>query len=281
MLKVAATQLKIGTSKADNLQKAENIIREASKAGAKLILLQELFATPYFCQVENYDYFKLAEEVSTSITLKRFQNLAKELDVVLPISFFEKDNNNYYNSLAMIDSDGEILGIYRKSHIPTGKCYEEKFYFTPGNTGFKVFNTKYGKIGVGICWDQWFPEVARILTLKGAEIIVYPTAIGTEPVLNKDSKNHWQHVMMGHAASNVIPVIASNRIGTETDADSSMTFFGSSFISDEEGNVVEEMDRCSEGFIIHSFDLDKINTERISWGIFRDRRTDLYGDIVK
>jgi len=281
MLKVAATQLKIGTSKADNLDKAENIIREASKAGAKLILLQELFATPYFCQVENYDYFKLAEEVSTSITLKRFQNLAKELDVVLPISFFEKDNNNYYNSLAMIDSDGEILGIYRKSHIPTGKCYEEKFYFTPGNTGFKVFNTKYGKIGVGICWDQWFPEVARILTLKGAEIIVYPTAIGTEPVLNKDSKNHWQHVMMGHAASNVIPVIASNRIGTETDADSSMTFFGSSFISDEEGNVVEEMDRCSEGFIIHSFDLDKINTERISWGIFRDRRTDLYGDIVK
>ena len=281
MLKVAATQLKIGTSKADNLDKAENIIREASKAGAKLILLQELFATPYFCQVENYDYFKLAEEVSTSITLKRFQNLAKELDVVLPISFFEKDNNNYYNSLAMIDSDGEILGIYRKSHIPTGKCYEEKFYFTPGNTGFKVFNTKYGKIGVGICWDQWFPEVARILTLKGAEIIVYPTAIGTEPVLNKDSKNHWQHVMMGHAASNVIPVIASNRIGTETDADSSMTFFGSSFISDEEGNIVEEMDRCSEGFIIHSFDLDKINTERISWGIFRDRRTDLYGDIVK
>jgi len=281
MLKVAATQLKIGTSKADNLDKAENIIREASKAGAKLILLQELFATPYFCQVENYDYFKLAEEVRTSITLKRFQKLAKELDVVLPISFFEKDNNNYYNSLAMIDSDGEILGIYRKSHIPTGKCYEEKFYFTPGNTGFKVFNTKYGKIGVGICWDQWFPEVARILTLKGAEIIVYPTAIGTEPVLNKDSKNHWQHVMMGHAASNVIPVIASNRIGTETDADSSMTFFGSSFISDEEGNIVEEMDRCSEGFIIHSFDLDKINTERISWGIFRDRRTDLYGDIVK
>lgn len=281
MLKVAATQLKIGTSKADNLDKAENIIREASKAGAKLILLQELFATPYFCQVENYDYFKLAEEVSTSITLKRFKNLAKELDVVLPISFFEKDNNNYYNSLAMIDSDGKILGVYRKSHIPTGKCYEEKFYFTPGNTGFKVFNTKYGKIGVGICWDQWFSEVARILTLKGAEIIVYPTAIGTEPVLTKDSKNHWQHVMMGHAASNVIPVVASNRIGTETAEDSSMTFFGSSFISDEEGNIVEEIDRCSEGFIIHSFDLDKINTERISWGIFRDRRTDLYGDIVK
>ena len=181
----------------------------------------------------------------------------------------------------MIDADGEILGLYRKSHIPTGECYEEKFYFTPGDTGFKVFKTKFGRIGCGICWDQWFPETARILALKGAELLLFPTAIGTEPVLPKDSKTHWQNTMCGHAAANIMPVIASNRVGTETEGDSKMTFFGSSFIANEEGEKVMEMDRVKEGFISYEFDLSLIEKKRYSWGVFRDRRTDLYTPILK
>lgn len=281
IVKVAATQMSISWDIEDNLIKAEQMVRKAAQAGAKIILLQELFKTPYFCQVENYDYFKLAEEYLHSQLIARFQKLAQELDVVLPISFFEKDGNVFFNSLAMVDADGTILGKYRKAHIPTGQCYEEKFYFSPGDDGFKVFATKYGKVGIGICWDQWFPEVARILALQGAEIILYPTAIGSEPVLDKDSKDHWQHVMCGHAAANIIPVVASNRVGIEKEKGSAMTFFGSSFIADQYGNMVASMDRSSEGFITFEFDLQNINDQRISWGVFRDRRPDLYQRITK
>lgn len=274
-VKVAATQMSITWDIENNIKKAKNMVSEAAHAGAKVILLQELFKTPYFCQVEKYEYFKLAEAPDAPF-IKEFMELAKELDVVLPISFFEKAGNVYYNSLIMIDADGSNLGVYRKTHIPTGQSYEEKFYFAPGDTGFKVFHTKYGKVGIGICWDQWFSEVARALTLMGAELLLYPTAIGSEPVLPKDSKNHWQNVMTGHAAANIIPVIASNRIGTEKEDNSEMTFFGSSFIANEDGDKVVEMDRISEGFITHEFDLDEINFKRQSWGIFRDRRPEMY-----
>ena len=280
-IKVAATQMKISWDLEANLKKAEEMVKSAAKKGANIVLLQELFATPYFCQLENYDYFKLAEPYKDSKIIKYFQRVAKENDVVLPISFFEKAGNTYFNSLVVIDADGSVVDLYRKSHIPTGECYEEKFYFSPGDTGFKVFKTKYGKLGVAICWDQWFPETARCLALKGAEILFYPTAIGTEPVLPKDSKDHWQNVMCGHAAANIMPVVASNRTGTEKDKNSSMTFFGSSFIANEEGNIVEELNREEEGFIIHEFDLDEINKKRVDWGVFRDRRVDLYSSILK
>ncbi|MEA5061135.1 MAG: N-carbamoylputrescine amidase [Erysipelotrichaceae bacterium] len=279
-VKVACTQMSCSWNIEENLKKAEQLITKAHKDGANIVLPQELFKTPYFCQKEKYEYFELAEEVDNSPLIKRFQKIAKANDVVIPLSFFERSGNVFFNSLVMIDADGEVLGLYRKSHIPTGECYEEKFYFAPGDTGFKVFETKYGKIGVGICWDQWFPETARILALNGAELIFYPTAIGSEPVLPKDSKEHWQHTMCGHAAANIIPVIASNRIGTEKEGDSSMTFFGSSFIADEEGNMVEEMNRIEEGYRVHEFDLKAIEKKRYSWGVFRDRRIDLYKDII-
>lgn len=279
-VKVACTQMSCSWNIEENLKKTEQLIIKAHKDGANIVLPQELFKTPYFCQKEKYEYFELAEEVDNSPLIKRFQKIAKANDVVIPLSFFERSGNVFFNSLVMIDSDGEILGLYRKSHIPTGECYEEKFYFAPGDTGFKVFDTKYGRIGIGICWDQWFPETARILALNGAELIFYPTAIGSEPVLPKDSKEHWQHTMCGHAAANIIPVIASNRIGTEKEGDSSMTFFGSSFIADEEGNMVEEMNRVEEGYRVHEFDLKAIEKKRYSWGVFRDRRVDLYKDII-
>ena len=280
-MKVAITQFKMSWNIEENLSKAEQMVRKAAQKGARIILLPELFKTPYFCQKENYDYFDLAEESESSPTISRFQKLAAELNVVLPISFFEKSGNVHFNSLVMIDSDGKNLGLYRKSHIPTGECYEEKFYFSPGDTGFKVFKTKCGRIGVGICWDQWFPEVARSLALLGAQLIVYPTAIGSEPVLPKDSKDHWQNTMRGHAAANIIPVLASNRIGTESDKDSAMTFFGSSFITDEDGNIAVELSRDEENIAIAEFDLKSIDKKRISWGVFRDRRPDLYGSIIK
>ena len=280
-MKVAITQFKMSWNIDDNLAKAVQMVRKAAQKGAQVILLPELFKTPYFCQKENYEYFDLAEELDSSTTISRFQKLAKELNVVLPLSFFEKAGNVHFNSLVMIDADGKNLGLYRKSHIPTGECYEEKFYFSPGDTGFKVFKTKYGRVGVGICWDQWFPEVARSLALMGAQLIVYPTAIGTEPVLPKDSKDHWQNTMRGHAAANIVPVLASNRIGTESDKESSMTFFGSSFIADEDGNTVIELSRNEEDVAVAEFDLAKIDKKRIAWGVFRDRRPDLYHSITK
>lgn len=281
MLKAAITQFSMSEKYDENIAKADSLIREAESKGANLILLPELFEGHYFCQVEDYDNFELAEEVTKSNTLKHFQKLAKELSVVLPISFFEKAGNCFFNSLAMINSDGEILGIYRKSHIPTGECYEEKFYFTPGDTGFKVFQTSVGKIGIGICWDQWFPETARILALKGAEILLFPTAIGSEPVLDKDSKNHWQNVMKGHAAANIMPLLASNRVGVENVKSSSMRFFGSSFIADQHGDFKEVMNREEEGVRVVEFDLKEIAKERYSWGVYRDRRVDLYSSLLK
>ena len=280
-VKVAATQMSITWDIENNIKKADKMIEACAKDGVNIILLQELFLTPYFCQKEKYEYFDIAKEYENNEYLKHFSEMAKKYNVVLPISFFEKSGNCYFNSLAMIDADGKILGLYRKSHIPTGECYEEKFYFTPGDTGYKVFKTKFGRVGCGICWDQWFPETARILSLKGAELLFFPTAIGTEPVLPKDSKDHWQNTMCGHAAANIMPVIASNRIGTETEGDSSMTFFGSSFIANEEGNKVKEMDRTTEGFISYEFDLSLIEKKRYSWGVFRDRRIDLYSPILK
>ncbi len=274
-------QMAMSSNYEENIAKVDSLIEKAAQKGIDLLLIPELFERHYFCQKENYDYFEFAEVASNSKTLLHFSEMAKKHHIVLPISFFEKDGNCYFNSLAMIDADGKILDVYRKSHIPTGECYEEKFYFSNGDTGFKVWETKAGKIGVGICWDQWFPETARILALKGAEILLFPTAIGSEPILPKDSKNHWQNVMIGHAAANIMPVLAANRVGVESDGDSSMTFFGSSFIANEYGEKVQEASREEETILYADFDLAEIEKERRDWGVFRDRRVDIYGDLLK
>ncbi len=276
-VKVAATQMSCSSNIDENINKAEALVREAANKGAQIILLQELFETPYFCQKEKSDYYVYATELGKNKAINHFKKIAKELKVVLPISFYEKKNYARYNSLAVIDASGEILGTYRKSHIPDGPGYEEKFYFNPGDTGFKVWNTHYGKIGIGVCWDQWFPEAARCMTLMGAEILFYPTAIGSEPYDQSiDSKDHWQTCMLGHAAANLIPVIASNRIGVEEDEDSKITFYGSSFIAGPQGNKIIEADRTKETVLVAEFDLDQLESQRIEWGLFRDRRPDLY-----
>ena len=280
-IKVAITQMKCSSNYEKNIKNAEEMVKKACKSGANIVLLQELFSNLYFCQVEDYEKFSLAETREKSPLIKHFKEVAKKYNVVLPISFFEKSGNNYFNSLVVIDADGKDLGLYRKTHIPTGQCYEEKFYFSPGDTGFKVFNTKFGRIGIGICWDQWFPETARILTLKNAQILLYPTAIGSEPVLVRDSMPHWRNTMCGHAAANIIPVCASNRVGEEKAPNSSMVFQGYSFIANQYGEVVESMNREEEGFRIHEFDLDAIDKERVSWGVFRDRRPECYSMIKK
>lgn len=279
-VKVAATQMSCSWNREEVLDKAEKLVRKAAAEGANIILLQELFETPYFCQKQKFEYFDLAKPLSENAAVKRFTEVAKELQVVLPISFYEKAGNTAFNTIAIIDADGTILGTYRKTHIPDGLPYAEKFYFTPGDTGFKVWKTKYADIGVGICWDQWFPEAARSMALLGAELLFYPTAIGSEPTLNVDSKSHWQNAMQGHAAANIMPVIASNRIGTETDDESSMTFYGSSFISDQTGTIVEEADRETESVLVHEFDLDAIAQMRREWGVFRDRRPEMYGTLM-
>ncbi|MDP4098755.1 N-carbamoylputrescine amidase [Paenibacillus sp. P96] len=276
-VKVAATQMNCSANVDENIAKAETLVREAAAQGAQIILLQELFETPYFCQKEKSDYFALATELEANKAISHFRKIAKELNVVLPISFYEKKNYARYNSLAVIDADGEVLGKYRKSHIPDGPGYEEKFYFNPGDTGFKVWNTRYAKIGVGICWDQWYPEAARVMALMGAEILFYPTAIGSEPQDSSiDSKDHWQTVMLGHAAANLMPVVASNRIGVEEDDESKITFYGSSFIAGPQGQKVAEAGRTEQAVLTAEFDLDELETGRIEWGIFRDRRPDLY-----
>ncbi|MFK4302986.1 MULTISPECIES: N-carbamoylputrescine amidase [unclassified Paenibacillus] len=276
-VKVAATQMSCSTNIDENISKAEKLVREAAAQGAQIILLQELFETPYFCQKEKSDYFAYATELEHNKAVNHFKKIAKELQVVLPISFYEKKNYARYNSLAVIDADGEVLGKYRKSHIPDGPGYEEKFYFNPGDTGFKVWNTRYAKIGIGVCWDQWYPEAARCMALMGAEILFYPTAIGSEPQDSSiDSKDHWQTCMLGHAASNLMPVVASNRIGMETDEDSSITFYGSSFIAGPQGNKIAEAGRTDQEVLTAEFDLDELEVGRIEWGIFRDRRPELY-----
>lgn len=279
-IKIAATQMPCTWNRQATLDKADHMVREAAQKGANIILLQELFETPYFCQLQKFQYMELATPLEENPAVEHFKKLAKELDVVLPISFFERAGNTQFNSIAIIDADGEILGVYRKTHIPDGLPYAEKFYFTPGDTGFKVWNTKYGRIGVGICWDQWFPETARSLALQGAEILFFPTAIGSEPTLEKDSRIHWRNTMAGHAAANMMPVVASNRIGRETDEDSEMTFYGSSFIADNHGEIVEQADDSTETVLVHEFDLDELARERREWGIFRDRRPEMYKTIL-
>ena len=277
---VAATQMSCTWDREATLAKAEKLVREAASKGANIILLQELFETPYVCQRHDFEYMDLATTLEENPAVKRFQEVAKELDVVIPVSFFERAGNAAFNSIAIIDADGTVLGKYRKTHIPDGMPYAEKFFFTPGDTGFKVWKTKYATIGVGICWDQWFPEAARCMALLGAEILFYPTAIGSEPVLQTDSKPHWQRCMQGHAAANIMPVVASNRIGHEVQKDSEMTFYGSSFIADETGGLVAEADRETEGVITAEFDLDAIAQKRREWGVFRDRRPEMYGTLL-
>ncbi|KLU65586.1 N-carbamoyl-D-amino acid hydrolase [Desulfosporosinus acididurans] len=276
-VKVAATQMSCSDNITENIAKAERLVREAAGNGAQIILLQELFETPYFCQKEKAEYYRYASELEENKAVQHFKKVAKELQIVLPISFYEKKNYARYNSLAVIDANGEVLGKYRKSHIPDGPGYEEKFYFNPGDTGFKVWKTRYARIGVGVCWDQWYPEAARCMTLLGAELLFYPTAIGSEPQDGTiDSRDHWQNCMLGHAAANLIPVVASNRVGVEDDEDSSITFYGSSFIAGPQGNKIVEAGRTEETTLVTEFDLEQLEIQRLEWGIFRDRRPDLY-----
>jgi N-carbamoylputrescine amidase len=277
-VRVAALQCALTDRLDQNVAQVEGLVREAAATGAKVILPSELFEGPYFCREEKDAFFDWAKPVAGHPTIARFQALAKELGVVIPVSFFERDGHAFYNSLAMVDADGSLLGVYRKSHIPDGPGYEEKFYFRPGNTGFKVWPTRFGKLGVGICWDQWYPECARAMMLLGAEILLYPTAIGTEPENPElDTKDLWQRAMIGHAVSNVVPVVAANRIGVE----GGQTFYGHSFIANHRGDKVAELGRRESGVITADLDLDEIRRNRASFGFFRDRRPDLYGIIAQ
>ncbi|MBE4298727.1 N-carbamoylputrescine amidase [Vibrio parahaemolyticus] len=282
VVKFAALQLTKSWDLEDNLAKAKKAIREAAQNGANVILPQELFAAPYFCKKQEAKYFELAEETANSHLIQEMSALAKELGVVIPVSYFEKAGNTFFNSLVMIDADGTVLDNYRKSHIPDGPGYSEKYYFGPGDTGFKVWQTKFGKFGAGICWDQWFPELARSLALHGAEAIFYPTAIGSEPQdPTLDSRDHWQRTMQGHSAANLVPVIASNRVGTEVDDGIETTFYGSSFITDHTGAKIAEAPREGETIIYAEIDLAATAKARHAWGLFRDRRPDLYTSVGK
>lgn len=288
-VKYAGIQMRCVKNVAENIKTADRLVREAASKGAQIILLPELFENRYFCQERNYDSYLLAKPVEENDAVIHFRKLAKELKVVLPISFYERDVNVFYNSVAVIDADGSVLGIYRKTHIPDDHFYQEKFYFTPGDTGFKVWNTRYARIGVGICWDQWFPEAARCMALMGAQLLFYPTAIGSEPIIECDSMPHWRRCMQGHSAANVIPVIAANRIGEEkvlpskdnNNQSSTLVFYGSSFITDETGELIETANRDEETIILHTFDLDDIEEMRMSWGLFRDRRPEMYRKITE
>jgi len=274
----AVTQFAADADRACNLDTAEALVREAAGQGGQVILLQELFADPYFCKTQDPVHFDLAAPRVGNPMLARFSALAKELGVVLPISFFERAGQAYFNSLVVIDADGTELAIYRKSHIPQGPGYEEKFYFSNGDTGFRVWDTAFGRIGVGICWDQWFPEAARAMALLGAEVLLYPTAIGSEPDMpDYDSQPHWEMVMRGHAAANIMPVMASNRVGAEAQDNRGVTFYGTSFIADETGRLIGQAGREGRGVTLATIDLDKVAALRRSWGVFRDRRVDLYG----
>lgn len=277
---VAATQITCSWEIEENITKAKKIINDAANKGANIILLQELFQTPYFCIEYDEEIFRLAKPFDDNSLLKEMSDIAKKLQVVLPISYFEKDNNAYFNSIAIIDSDGTILGNYRKSHIPDGIGYLEKYYFNPGDTGFKVWNTKFGNIGVGICWDQWFPEAARIMALKGADILFYPTAIGDEPRSHYDSSGAWQIVMQGHAAANVMPVVASNRIGFETVKGQTNGFYGKSFICDRSGAILSEASKDKEEIITAEINIEEDHLFRRNWGLFRDRRVELYKELL-
>jgi N-carbamoylputrescine amidase len=278
---LAASQYACTWDTRANIDKAKHLVRAGAAKGANMILIQELFETPYFCQDQLVDHFKWAAPLEGNPLIAEMSELAKELGVVLPVSFFEKAGHAHFNSLAMVDADGKVLGVYRKSHIPDGPGYQEKYYFTPGDTGFKVWKTKFGTVGSGICWDQWFPESARSMALLGAEVLFYPTAIGTEPppAPPLDSRDHWRRVMQGHAGANLTPLVASNRIGKETGTAGEMTFYGSSFIAGPMGELVAEMNRTDEGIVTATFDLDEVAKMRTSWGVFRDRRPELYAPI--
>lgn len=271
---VAGLQCALGDTLEQNVARVERLVREAASKGAQVILPSELFEGPYFCREEKEEFFSWAKPVEGHPTLERFAALAKELGVVLPVSFFEREGHAYYNSLAVFDADGARLGVYRKSHIPDGPGYEEKFYFRPGDTGFRVWRTRYAALGVGICWDQWYPECARAMMLQGAELLLYPTAIGSEPHdPSLDTRDPWQRAMVGHAVSNVVPVLACNRVGTED----GQRFYGSSFVCDHRGDKKSELGRDEEGIVLATFDLDALARTRAAWGFFRDRRPELYG----
>lgn len=282
-VKVAALQFSCSKDVQENINKAEKMVREAADNGANIILLPELFERQYFCQEKRYDYYDYALPLEKNPAVNRFKEVAKELGVVIPVSFYERDIDRLFNTVAMIDADGSVLGIYRKTHIPDDHFYQEKFYFTPGDTGFKVFDTRFGCIGVGICWDQWFPETARCMAVQGAEMLLYPTAIGSEPILDVDSSGHWRRVMQGHAAANLMPVVAANRIGVETVEpckenavqSSSLDFYGCSFIADATGDIIASA-KQEETILYGEFDLDVLKEERLSWGLFRDRRPETY-----
>jgi N-carbamoylputrescine amidase len=278
---VAATQMACGWDRDANIAVAEKLIRTAAGRGANVVLVQELFETPYFCKDHLAQHFELAKPLAAHPTVEHFRGVARELSVVLPVSVFERAGNTFFNSVVVVDADGALLGSYRKSHIPEGPGYHEKYYFSPGDTGFKVFETQHAKIGVAICWDQWFPEAARSMALMGAELLLYPTAIGSEPQNPElDSSAHWQRTMQGHAAANLVPLVASNRIGTEVGEKYTMTFYGSSFIASHTGEKVAEAGRTEETVLTASFDLDEVRRYRQSWGVFRDRRPDLYYPIL-
>jgi N-carbamoylputrescine amidase len=279
---VAATQMACGSEASENIARAEKLVRQAAAAGAKIVLIQELFETPYFCQDEIHAFFSLAKPLEENAAVAHFAPIAKELGVVLPISVFERAGQNFFNTIVILDADGSNLGYYRKTHIPDGPGYSEKFYFSPGDTGFKVWDTKHARIGVGICWDQWFPETSRAMALMGAELLFYPTAIGSEPQApDLDSSGHWQRTMQGQAGANVMPLIASNRIGTEAGhRGTSMTFYGSSFIADHTGAKVAEANRTDESVLTATFDLDAIAELRGYWGTFRDRRPEMYAPLL-
>jgi N-carbamoylputrescine amidase len=278
---VAATQFAMGDDRGRNTEKAVAMIRQAAARGANIVLLPELFETPYFCKDQNPAWFAAARPAEGNPMLAQLADLARELGVVLPVSFFERANNVYYNSVMVIDADGRQLGLYRKSHIPDGPGYQEKFYFRPGDTGLKTWPTRHGRIGIGICWDQWFPEAARAMALTGAELLFYPTAIGSEPQdAGLDSRDHWQRVMQGHAGANLVPLIASNRVGREPGTLAATNFYGSSFIAGPTGEKLAEAERDGDAVLVASFDLDQIRRQRDSWGVFRDRRPELYGVIA-
>jgi len=280
MVKVSAIQMAMSEDKSLNIAKAEKLIRESAKNGAQIILLPELFSSVYFCKDMDEKYFLLALPLKDNLLIKQFSDLAKELKVVLLVSYFEKSEDDYFNSLVVIDNDGRVMDNYRKTHIPDGAGYEEKFYFKAGDTGFKVYDTACGKIGVGICWDQWFCETARALALMGAEIIFYPTAIGSEPEIHLDSKEHWQRVQMGHAATNTVPVVVANRIGKEVGESCELTFYGSSFITDYKGAKIAEASREKEEIIYADFDLEQNAKQREYWGLLRDRRASCYKELT-
>lgn len=287
-VKVAALQFSCSKDVQENINKAEKMVKEAADNGANIILLPELFERQYFCQEKRYDYYNYALPLEKNPAVNRFKEVAKELGVVIPVSFYERDIDRLFNTVAMIDADGSVLGIYRKTHIPDDHFYQEKFYFTPGDSGFKVFDTRFGCIGVGICWDQWFPETVRCMAVQGAEMLLYPTAIGSEPILDVDSNSHWRRVMQGHAAANLMPVVAANRIGVETvepckenaGQSSSLDFYGCSFIADATGDIIASA-KQEETILYGEFDLDALKEDRLSWGLFRDRRPKTYVVMTK